>query len=257
MISLSPHPTEDAGDRFSVMLAHFAFREPDSQRPRSILCRVLDGRGLEGLCQSDAAVLTPEERAHYQSTWKHPKAHALAVRTRAELRRMLARETGLPPHKVPIICDAHGKPRCPHPDAADLDFSVSHTEDCAIIALGEAAGVGVDVEQVLNEEPSEENLSIVFNEEEFRAWAALPPEQRRIAFTQAWTVKEAALKANGMGLDGDTHEIMVRFDHAGNACPVLPSPRWIFERIHFCPRYSASFIAVMPEEEAPPSRMAA
>lgn len=257
MISLSPHPMEAAGDRFSVMLAHFAFRQPESQRSRSILCRVLDGRGLEEVCQTDAAVLTAEERAHYHSTFKGPKAQALAVRTRAELRRMLARETGLPPYKVPIICDAHGKPRCPHPEAADLDFSVSHTDDCAIIALGEAAGVGVDVAQVVDEEPSEENLAIVFNEEEFRAWAAMPPERRRIAFTQAWTIKEAALKANGMGLDGDTHEISVRFDAAGNACPVLPSPRWIFERIHFCPRYAASFMAVMPKEEAPPHRMAA
>lgn len=258
MISLSSHSQAASGDRFSVMLAHFAFREPDSQRPKSILCRVLDGRGLEEVCPSDAAVLTPEERAHYHSTWKNPKAHALAVRTRAELRRMLARETGLPPYKVPIVCGAHGKPRCTHPEAADLDFSVSHTDDCAIIALGEAAGVGVDVEQVLQEEPSEENLQIVFNEEEFRAWAALPTsEQRRTAFTQTWTIKEAALKASGMGLDGDTHELTVRFDANGDAWPVLPSPRWIFERIHFCPRYAASFIAVMPKAELPLRRMAA
>src|SRR4029079_8273171 len=128
--------------------------------------------------------LTPDERAHYYATLKNPSAHALAVRTRAELRRMLARETGLPPHKVPILCDSHGKPRCSHPDAADLDFSVSRTDECAIIALGEAAGVGVDVEQVLDEEPSDENLDILFNDKEFKAWAALSAPARRIAFTQ-------------------------------------------------------------------------
>lgn len=247
MISLSSPDSRTADDRFSVMLAHFAFREPESLRPRSILCRVLDGRGLDEVCPSDAMVLTPEERAHYQSVWRNPKAHALAVRTRAELRRMLARETGLPPQKVPILRDEHGKPRCPHPDAVDLDFSISHTDECAIIALGEAAGIGVDVEEVLNEEPSDENLAIVFSEEEFQQWAALAPLTRRTAFTQAWTIKEAALKALGMGLDGDTHDLTVRFDAAGNVWPVLPSTRWIFERIHFSPRYSASFIALMSQ----------
>jgi 4'-phosphopantetheinyl transferase len=251
MISLPSSEPGVSHDRFSVMLAHFAFREPESQRPRSILCRVLDGRGLEEICPSDAMILSQEERMHYHATWKDPKAHALAVRSRAELRRMLARETGLPPHKVPIVYDAHGKPRCPHPGAHDLDFSVSHTGECAIIALGEAAGIGVDVEEVLSEEPSDENIEILFDEDEFRQWAALAPAARRFAFTQAWTIKEAALKAMGTGLDGNIHELQVRFDENGNVWPVLPSPRWIFERIHFCPRYAASFIAVMPETESP------
>ncbi len=259
MISQTSHSSEgNAGDRFSVMLAHFAFREPVSQRPRSILCRVLDGRDLEEVCPSDAAILSQEERLHYRSLLKNPKAYALAMRTRAELRRMLSRETGLAPHQVPIKCDAHGKPHCLHPAAQDLDFSVTHTDECAIIAIGEAAGVGVDVEQVIQEEPSDENLEIVFNEEEYAAWCALPTtEMRRNAFTQSWTIKEAALKASGMGLDGDTHELAVRFDSAGRAWPVLPSPLWIFERIHFCPRYAASFIAILPKAEAPPRHLLA
>ncbi len=227
------------------MLAHFAFTAPPQPRPHSVLCRILDGRELDEACPVDLAMLTPEERAHYRSAHRDPHAMALAVRSRAELRWMLSREIGLPPHKVPIACDAHGKPRCPHPGAADLDFSVSRCGECAIISLGEAAGVGVDVEEILDEEPSEENLAIVFNEEEFAAWAELTPEQRRRAFTQAWTIKEAALKANGMGLDGDVHEVTVRFDEAGNAVPNLPSSRWIFERLEFCPCYAASFMAVM------------
>jgi 4'-phosphopantetheinyl transferase len=251
MMTASSQVPPVSDDRFSVMLAHFAFREPETQRPRSILCRVLDGRDLEEVCPSDAVILTPEEREHYRSTLKNAHAHALAIRTRAELRRMLARETGLPPQKVPILCDAHGKPRCRHPGVADLDFSVSRAGECAIIALGEAAGIGVDVEEVIDREPSEENLEILFNEEEYQEWKRLTAPARRIAFTQAWTIKEATLKAIGSGLDGDAHQLTVRFDEAGNARPVLPSPRWIFERIHFCPRYAASFIALLPESEAP------
>jgi 4'-phosphopantetheinyl transferase len=243
MISSSPRRmTPEA--RFSLMLAHFAFTTPPQPRPHSVLCRILDGRELDEVCPLDLALLTPEERAHYQATYRGGRALALAVRSRAELRWMLSREIGLPPNKVPIAPDRHGKPRCTYPTAADLDFSVSRAGDCAIIALGEATGVGVDVEEIIDEEPSDENLAIVFNETEFRAWACLPADQRRKAFTQAWTIKEAALKASGMGLDGDTHELTVRFDDHGNAVPILPSSRWIFERLEFCPCYAASFMAV-------------
>jgi 4'-phosphopantetheinyl transferase len=246
MISLSPQTRETpetSEERFSLMLAHFSVSEPRTQQQRSILCRVLDGRDLEGICPIDAAMLTLEERAQYHASLKNPKTLAMAVRTRAELRRMLGRETGLPPQRVPLYIDAHGKPRCSHPFAAGLEFSVSHTDDCAMIAMGEAAGIGVDVERVLEQEPTEENLDIVFDEEEFRLWAALPYQLRPRAFTQAWTIKEAALKAIGTGLDGSTHDVRVTFDPAGKARPVFPTPGWIFEEIKFCPHHVASFVA--------------
>lgn len=245
MISSSSHRRLTPEARFSLMLAHFAFVTPPQPRPHSVLCRILDGRDLADVCPVDLAMITPEERAHYQAMHRDGHALALAVRSRAELRWMLSREIGLPPHKVPIVSDKHGKPRCTHPEAAELDFSVSRAGSCAVISLGEASGMGVDVEEVIDEEPSDENLAIVFNQEEFEDWARLPAGLRRRAFTQAWTIKEAALKANGMGLDGDAHEMLVHFDEAGNASPVLPSPRWIFERLDFCPCYAASFMAVV------------
>jgi len=250
MISLLPHVTEMPDERFSVMLTHFSFCDPDSHHRHSVLCRVLDGRDLGDINPIDEAMLTKDELAQYHAALKDPKTHAMAVRARAELRRMLGREIGVPPQRVPLHYDAHGKPRCEELCACGLDFSVSHTDDCALIAFGEAAGIGVDVEAILDEEPSEENLNIVFDEQEFHLWATLPDDKRPQAFTQAWTIKEAALKAIGTGLDGSPHEVHVRFDSLGNAWPVFPSPRWIFERINFCPRHTASFVAVMAEEAA-------
>lgn len=231
------------------MLAHFVFCSPRSNRERSILCRVLDGRDLVEPRAVDVAILTFEERAHYHALYGNSKNGAIAVRTRAALRRMLAREIGVPPQLVPIRLDAHGKPRCMHPLASDLDFSISHADDCSIISLGEAEGIGVDAEKILEEYPSDENLSIVFNPEEYRDWFALSPAKRLTAFTQAWTIKEAVMKAIGLGLDGSHHDITVRFDARGDAWPVFQSSRWIFERINFCPCYAASFVALMPKEE--------
>lgn len=232
--------------RFSVMLAHFALGRPSSVEERSVLCRILDGRELVDVCPVDAAIVTPEERAHYFGTVRELRSRALAVKTRAELRRMLAREIGLPPQQVPLFNDLHGKPCCPHPLAEDLDFSVAHADDCSLIVLGEASGIGVDVERVIEEAPSDEHLAILFNDDEYLAWAHLPANLRCRAFTEAWTVKEAILKAQGMGIDGSPHDVNIHFDAHGQAWPVFPEPGWAFERIHFCPRYVASFVAAIP-----------
>ena len=240
------------------MLAMFAFASPQPHRAHSVLCRVLDGRELEEVSPADEALLTPEERAHY-SELHNEKQRALSIRTRAELRRMLGRDLGLAPRDVPLVHDAYGKPRCPHARAVGMDFSVTHSDNCALVAVGEAAAIGVDVEAVVRDEPQDEMLDIIFDAHEKAKWRALPEAKRRMAFTQAWTIKEAALKAQGTGLYGSPHIITVTFDAQGNAQPVLKSSRWTFERINLCECYAASFLALMPDEEKdrPARRMVA
>lgn len=243
MISQPPRITDE---RFNVMMSLFSYDSPQSQNGRSVLCRVLDGRALEDICPVDQMILTPDERARYAHL-RPLRSKALAYRTRAELRRMLGREIGLPPQMVPLITSAHGKPVCPHPLAAGLAFSVAHAEECAMIALGEVEGVGVDVEKVIQREPAEELLTILFSDEEQEQWSDLPPPLRCRAFTEAWTIKEAVLKAIGTGLDGSPHDVTVTFDHMGRATPVFSDANWIFERVLFCPCYTACLIAVVPE----------
>jgi 4'-phosphopantetheinyl transferase len=254
MIPTPAHAHIEADGRFQVMLAMFAFDTPHTKS--SLLCRVLDGRELDGVCPVDEAILSPEERARYK-TVRNPRQRALAFRARAELRRMLGREIGLAPQSVPLECDAHGKPRCPHPRAAGLDFSITHADDCAIVALGEADGVGVDAEMIVDEEPSDELLEILFNADELDQWLKLPSEDRRRAFTEAWTIKEACLKALGTGLDGSPHETTVRFNAAGHAVPDFANPNWICERVNFCSRYSACCVVILPAWENPRHALAA
>jgi 4'-phosphopantetheinyl transferase len=247
MISLSSRPPDITKHRFNVMLAMFAFASQRAQGERSVLCRVLDGRELEGVDPADEALLTRDEREHYLEL-KNEKTRALSIRTRAELRRMLGRELGLDPREVPLFPDAYGKPRCPHASAAGMDFSVSHADECALIAVGEAAAIGVDVEGIIRDEPEDEMLDIIFDQSEKEHWRSLPEEMHRKAFTQAWTIKEAALKAHGTGLYGSPHSVTVKFDAQGNALPVFKSPFWMYERINVCDCYAASFLALIPDD---------
>ena len=227
------------------MMSMFALPAQGAQGDRSIFCRVLDGRELDGICPIDEAILTPLERAHYHHL-RDARQRALAYRARSELKRMLGRELGLPPQNVPLKADNFGKPRCTHAGAEGLDFSVAHTDDCALIALGEVDGLGVDVEGIITEEPEDEMLEILFSDREKDCWRDLTAMQRRVAFTQAWTIKEAILKARGEGLSGSPHDVEVTFDEQGNAEPVFRDTQrqWTFQRINLSDRHAASLVAV-------------
>lgn len=228
------------------MMTMFALPTRGAQGDRSIFCRVLDGRELEGTCPIDEAILTPLERAHYHHL-RNPRQKALAYRTRSELKRMLGRELGVPPQNVPLKYDTLGKPRCSHAGAEGLDFSVAHTDDCSLIAIGEVDGLGVDVECIITEEPEDEILEILFSDDEKMHWRQLPPLQRRIAFTQAWTIKEAILKAKGEGLSGTPHDVEVTFDEDGQAEPVFRDAHeiWTFQRINLSSRHAATLVAMV------------
>ena len=225
------------------MLALFAFDTPKKNHGSSILCRVLDGRELDHVCPVDEAILSADERTRY-SALRDPQQRALAFRTRAELRRMLGREIGVAPNQIPLENDAHGKPQCPHPRAKELAFSVSHSDQCAMIALGEAAALGVDLEPLVSEEPGDELLEIVFTDDELGQWRTLPSDSRRRAFTEAWTIKEAALKAIGIGLNGSPHDVGVAFTREGRAKPRFKNTSWIFERVDFCPCFAACCVVI-------------
>ncbi len=250
MISSSQSKEDESRERFSCMLAMISVTSTCSQwgGERSILCRVLDGREMIGVRSEDVAVLTSDELGHY-SRLQNPRERALHCRARASLRRMLSREIGIPVAELCLVLDEHGKPRCMNMEAQGIDFSVSHSGDCAIVALGEAAGIGVDIETIPEVEPPATLVEAVFHEEELDQWLALPPEYRAGAFTEAWIIKEASLKALGTGLDGSPQEFRVHFDDLGHAWPKLFSPHWIFERINISPRYAACLVAVMPQED--------
>lgn len=244
MIATSSIPNRVRSERFECMLAMFSVggRGADGDQ-RSILCRILNGSAMQCAGEADLELLTDDERGHY-GRLSDSHAHALHCRARAELRRMLAREIELDPHLIPIIADEHGKPRCPCREAAGLDFSVAHSGECAIVAVGEVRGIGVDVELIPDEPVPWPLLEAGFSSEEQRQWSELPPEARASAFADAWVIKEAALKAAGTGLDGSPQDIRVRFDASGRAWPVLPHEGWLFERLHVSPSYAA-WLAVM------------
>jgi 4'-phosphopantetheinyl transferase len=81
-----------------------------------------------------------------------------------------------------------------------FDFSLSHTEGLAAVAVCRAATVGLDAEDFERAGDHVELADRHFDADEARALRALGAVPRRRRFVELWTLKEAYSKARGVGL---------------------------------------------------------
>lgn len=92
-----------------------------------------------------------------------------------------------------------GRPWCRIPAEPDLQFSLSHCEDSAILAVARCR-IGADLEQLRVIPEMSCLVRHIFGPDELRHFERLRPAAREGAFIRAWTLKEAFAKAIGEGL---------------------------------------------------------
>jgi 4'-phosphopantetheinyl transferase len=130
-----------------------------------------------------------------------PEVRRRRIVARAALRIALSRQVGRAPDSLEFVQGPHGKPALAGPAAGGgLDFSVSTSGDCCLIALAEPGPIGVDVEHVLPRPGLDRIVATRFAPSEAVAIERLSGEGRLRAFYHCWTRKEAYLKARGTGL---------------------------------------------------------
>jgi 4'-phosphopantetheinyl transferase len=100
-----------------------------------------------------------------------------------------------------FVADRNGRPFVAGPLVPEpVHFSLSHTEGCVACAISRVEAVGVDVEHVEQRGSLRETAQHVFAAEEIAALRGLPPGEFIDRFFDYWTLKEAYLKARGLGL---------------------------------------------------------
>lgn len=144
------------------------------------------------------SVLSAQERAR-AARFRFVPDRDRFVACRVALREILGAELEIPPAQIEFEYGAHGKPALAD-RSAGLEFSVSHREDVALIALTRSRRLGIDVERVGAVDDSEELAARFFSPREAAALRNVPPEARGEAFFACWTRKEAFVKALGAGL---------------------------------------------------------
>ena len=144
--------------------------------------------------------LTDPERARCLRFGRDEDRRTFAI-TRALVRQTLSEYGPTPPLEWRFITNAH---ECPFVEPAQagtppLHFNVSHTDGLVALAVIRGYRLGVDVERVTRV-VTEGVAARHFAAEEVRDLRALPAERQPAAFFEYWTLKEAYIKARGMGL---------------------------------------------------------
>ena len=145
-------------------------------------------------------------------------AHALA-------RLTLSRYAPVPPEAWSFAFGEHGRPEISEPsDARGLRFNLSHTRGMVAFAVTRELDVGVDVENRARRLRHRELSERFFGEAEVEALQALASGERAQRFLELWTLKEAYLKARGLGISvplrgfqfqlSDSAPPRIRFDTA-------------------------------------------
>jgi 4'-phosphopantetheinyl transferase len=119
----------------------------------------------------------------------------------ALLRSALSRVAPVAPRLWRFRSGRLGKPSIDEPASLrHLAFSLSRTRGRVVVAVADHAEVGVDVEDVVRAGSLLEHPDRILSPAEAKALRALPSGTRLHRLTACWTLKEAYLKACGLGL---------------------------------------------------------
>ena len=155
------------------------------------------------------AVLSPRERLRASRVLDAGRRERY-VRGRAALRALLGAALGVRAAAVELSEGDAGKPRLAC--EAGLSFNVSHSGSLALIGLTRIGAIGVDIQTARAPRTARGLARRCFHRVEARTLCSLPPPLQADAFLRCWTVKEAVVKALGVGLAERLDRVVVEAD---------------------------------------------
>lgn len=154
-----------------------------------------------------AAWLSEEERER-MGRFRFAAHRHLFLLSHALTRAVLSRYAPLAPEEWRFTRTPHGRPEIANAGAPPLRFSLAHCADLVVLGVTLEADIGVDAESAARGVPAAAVARQCFAEAEYRDWLARPPER----FFEYWTLKEAYLKARGLGLSVPARHVAFRLD---------------------------------------------
>jgi len=134
------------------------------------------------------------------------------------IRAALAHATATHVREWQIEYDPDGRPLAVGPTPPAI--SISHTDGLVACAVGYADGLGVDVERADRRVNAPAIARRDFSEREREELATWPEAERTRRFLEYWALKEAYLKARGIGLRVPLRQIDVTLPRDGDAATV-------------------------------------
>jgi 4'-phosphopantetheinyl transferase len=161
--------------------------------------------------------------------------------TRALCRTTLSRYAPVEPRQWNFKRNAYGRPEIDLPAAPRVRFNLSNARSLVACVVTREADAGIDVEET---ERGCEMLDIAehyFAADELRALRDMPALEQPARFFQLWTLKEAYIKARGLGLSIPLQDFSFDLNNPAHI-PIAFAPVWSDEAAHW------QFIASRPSE---------
>ncbi len=124
------------------------------------------------------------------------------VLTRALVRSSLSRYAPVAPGGWQFAPNAFGRPEIcnPVPEAQDVSFNVSHTDGAIVLAVSRARRIGIDIESDVDSRNRMDIAQRFFAPLEYQDLQRTPLPHQSRRFLEYWTLKEAYVKARGLGV---------------------------------------------------------
>ena len=159
------------------------------------------------------SLLSPQEQQRCLALKTPLLQDAFTIR-RGRLREILTHyQPDMPPQKWEFSNNTYGRPKLKqyHP----MNFNISHTPTQALCLISPHALCGIDIETIFHIDINSAFFSHTLTAKEQYLIHSLSPREHARAFTAFWCLKEAHLKALGVGLTSpmNTLEIPLTVEH--------------------------------------------
>lgn len=193
--------------------------------------------------QTQDAILSFDEReraarfVHAEDRQSFVTAHALA-------RIMLSRFAAVDPADWQFSAGEFGKPAISYPSTySGLQFNLSHTRGLVACAVARDCPVGVDVEAITRQTDCAMLAKSVFSRQELAAWQSTRADLQQRNFFRYWTLKEAYIKACGLGLSLPLDSFSFTLSEDERPVLAIHAPdresgnEWHFRQLEICSKY--------------------
>jgi 4'-phosphopantetheinyl transferase len=157
-------------------------------------------RTSDWLSQAVDSLISPAEFAQAQKFLTRQARDSYLMK-RAFVRTVLSQYIDVSPQSWTFRANAYGKPEVATPAAGrSLRFSLANTDGLVICAVAPGRDIGVDAEMIDSTVETDEIADHFFAPTEVAALRALPLDEQQYRFFEFWTLKEAYIKASGLGM---------------------------------------------------------
>lgn len=162
-------------------------------------------------------ILSADEMTRY-ARYRFDRDRHLHLVAWALVRTTLSRYADVAPETWMFRTNEYGRPEVSGPDGAPpLRFNLSHTRGLAACIVAEEIDVGVDVEDRRRFAHGPDIARRFFSAREVADFEGVAAERRQETFFEYWTLKEAYIKAVGVGISLGLDRFSFDIDRSGVA----------------------------------------